>query len=252
VMGLHRLFWIPKDMAASQGVYLRYPAEEFYAILALESHRNQTILVGEDLGTVPPEVRPAMRRHGLYRMYVSYYELTPEGRQGLRPVPPNALASINTHDMPPFAAFWQGLDISDWQELGLGSAAEAQQELLARQTLKADLVSFLREFHSAPLPKKEVGRNSLSQREPQLAVDAPEVLMAILAFLGASRAWAVVVNLEDLWLETQPQNVPGTSQERPNWRRKAPYGLEQFSRLPQVLEILHEVNRLRKPRGSLG
>ena len=77
LMGLHRFFWIPQGMEAKEGVYVRYPAEEQYAVFTLESNRHKTILVGEDLGTVPPEVPPAMARHQFHRMFIVQYELNP-------------------------------------------------------------------------------------------------------------------------------------------------------------------------------
>ncbi|MFH1646891.1 MAG: 4-alpha-glucanotransferase, partial [Chloroflexota bacterium] len=110
VMGLHRRYWIPAGMKASQGAYVRYRADELYAILAIESHRYKNIIVGEDLGTVPGYIRAAMGRHRLHRTYVLYYELA-DASSNLGKMPRQAVASLNTHDMPPFAAFWQGNDI---------------------------------------------------------------------------------------------------------------------------------------------
>jgi len=230
VMGLHRLFWIPKGMETSQGIYVRYPAEELYAIIALESQRNKAIVVGEDLGTVPPEVRPAMARHGLYRTYVVQYELCSNPAMACRRVPSDAVASLNTHDMPPFAAFWHGLDIQDRRETGLLDRADAEREMKLRQVNKASLLRFLQR-------KGWIDTSS---------ANAEAALSAILAFFGASRARVVLVNLEDLWLETQPQNVPGTGERRPNWRRKTRYPFETWCQLPQVLDALGKVDRVRK------
>jgi 4-alpha-glucanotransferase len=144
VMSLHRLFCIPLGMAPSQGVYLRYPAQEFYAILSLESHRQQAGIVGEDLGTVPREVRAAMGRHGLSRMYVVYFNLSAEGEhRGLTPVPRGALASVNTHDLPPFAAFYRGEDIVDRVEPGHQSGDTAAQAQEIREGQILALRSFL-------------------------------------------------------------------------------------------------------------
>lgn len=207
VMALHRLFWIPRGFPAEAGVYVRYPAEEFYAILALESRRHETLVVGEDLGTVPRYVRRAMGRHGLRRMYVGQLEFDP--RYGRLPaVPARCLASLNTHDMPPFAAFW---------------AARDPEERIV-------LADFLR-------------------REGWLAPgeeDLGEILRACLRYLAASRAEVLMLNLEDLWLETAPQNRPGTGPEEPNWRHKARYALEDLPEVPGVPEILREVDRWRK------
>ena len=231
VMSLHRLFWIPKGMEARQGLYVRYPDEEFYSILALESHRNNAIIVGEDLGTVPPEVRPAMTRHGLQRMFIVQYELNPDSHNALPSAAPDMVASVNTHDMLPFAAFWQGRDVQERIKQGLLDEAAASLEETSRHTIKEALASFLRYV----------------DRSTELASsDTFAMLKAVLSFLSASPAHIVLVNLEDLWLETESQNVPGTQDEYLNWRRKARYSFETFSQLPQVVNILHEIDYIRK------
>jgi len=230
VMGFHRLFWIPNGLETGQGVYVRYHEEELYAILALESHRHQAIVVGEDLGTVPPEVRPAMRRHGLHRMYVLQYEVVTNHQRALRPVPYNAVASLNTHDMFPFAAFWEGLDIKEQAGMGLLDKLEVRSKIGVRQAIKEALVTFLQ------------GRGWI--KEP--VVDTSAILKACLSFLSASQARVLLVNLEDLWRETQPQNIPSTKEEYPNWRRKARYSLEEFCQMPQVIDTLRIIDHLRR------
>ena len=127
VMGLHRLFWIPKGRDTSQGVYVRYPAEELYAILSIESQRNKVCIIGEDLGIVPSYVRPAMVRHGIQRMHVLQYALPTQPDRQLQRVPAHSVASVNTHDMAPFAAFWQGLEQQERIELGLLDSADVRQ-----------------------------------------------------------------------------------------------------------------------------
>jgi len=208
VMGLHRLFWVPRGLGAQNGVYVRYRAREFYAVLALESHRYRTLIVGEDLGVVPGYVRKAMARHRVQRMYVLPFEHTPESRRRFNAVPADSLAALNTHDMPPFAGDW------------------FQKE-------NVEQVALCLSLHH--------------QGWPVVPPDEPgAVLRACLANLAASRARILLVNLEDLWLEKRPQNVPGTGVERGNWRRKARYSFEEFSREPGILEILGEINALRK------
>jgi 4-alpha-glucanotransferase len=234
VMGLHRLFWVPHGMEAAEGTYVRYPAEELYAVLVLESRRYRARVVGEDLGTVAPYVRPAMARHGLGRLFVTQFSLSPEPSRPLAPVPRGALASLNTHDMPPFAAFWEDKDIEDRAALGLFNAKGRRREEEQRRRLKEALEPFLRR------------RGWLSSP----AAGTREVLAACLAHLAASSARAVVVNLEDLWLETLPQNVPGTWTERPNWKRKARHSFEEFRAMPGVAEILRIVDGLRRGRGK--
>jgi 4-alpha-glucanotransferase len=232
VMGLHRFFCVPRGMTAQEGTYVRYPAEELYAILSLESHRNRSRIVGEDLGTVPPYVRPAMARHGLSRMFVVQFGLSPDPVKALRPVPAGSLGCLNTHDMPTFASFWEGQDIHDRIALGLLDEQGRREEWEKRSRAKNALEAFLRR-------KGWLGDE---------AARTQAVLAACLSFLAASRAGVVIANLEDLYLETEPQNVPGTWKERPNWRRKAMHGFEEIREMPQVIRILREVDRLRKER----
>lgn len=229
VMGLHRLFWIPKGLDAGEGVYVRYPSEELYAILSVESHRHRTLIVGENLGTVPSYVNPAMSRHCIHSMYVVHYELATNAGKSIRAVPRDSVASLNTHDMPPFAAFWTDLDIDERCRLGLLTDAAARKERKTRRGEKNALTRFLQ-------------RKGLV---PRASGDAGPVCRAILRLLGASSARLLLVNLEDLWLETRPQNVPGTWREYPNWQRKARHSLEEFRQMPQVVETLREVDRLR-------
>ncbi|TVP45611.1 MAG: 4-alpha-glucanotransferase [Gemmatimonadales bacterium] len=206
VMALHRLFWIPDGMPASEGVYVRYPAEELYAILALESSRAACSVVGEDLGTVPAEVPEAMTRNGLLRMYVLPFELDPEA--GARPVLPEAQVSLNTHDMPTFAAFLKELD---------PGALETLRRRLAAEGHLPDAAS----------------------------VDPLELLHACLRMLADSPARLLLVNLEDLWLEERPQNVPGTGHEGGSWTRRARYALGDLDNVPEVRAALAEIRRLR-------
>src|SRR6185295_6814226 len=99
VMGLHRFFWIPNELTGDKGVYVKYPAEELWAILSLESHRYQAGIVGENLGIVPPAVNAAMARHDIRKMYVVQYEVMNEPEKpGLPPPPAKCVASLNTHD----------------------------------------------------------------------------------------------------------------------------------------------------------
>jgi 4-alpha-glucanotransferase len=237
VMGLHRLFWIPKGFPATEGVYVRYSPEELYAILSLESHRHRVQLVGEDLGTVPPSVRRSMGRHNISGMYVIQYEATSELQDELRPITHDYLGSLNTHDMPPFAAVWYGLDLPSPQGLAPADAALVRQMHEHRQGLKAMMVALLRAGGWLTVGSSR----------------AEVILRGLLAHLAASPAGLVMINLEDLWLERRPQNIPGTGPERPNWRRQARYSFEEFSASKAVLATLRLINRLRgEMRGERG
>lgn len=234
VMGLHRLYWVPRGVPASHGAYVSYPAEELYAVLSIESHKHRATIVGENLGTVPPEVNKSLSRHGIREMFVSQYEVKPHPHTAFRRIPKMSVASLNTHDMPTFQAFLQGLDIMDRHDLGLLNQADLNREQRLRNRIRRSFIKLL-------LPAG-------SFKETSQHVEG--LLRASLAHLSASSTELVLVNLEDLWREVQSQNVPGTTCERVNWRRKARLSIDQLSHDPgvrQFLGIVHSArNRDRK------
>lgn len=234
VMALHRLFWIPDGFPATAGAYVRYPKEELYAILCLESHRRGAVLVGEDLGTVHPEVRAELRRRGLLRMFVTQTEVKPRRTPAVRPIPARAQASLNTHDMFPFRAFWEGNDIPTRVRVGILPAGMADAERSDRVATRNALTDHLRDL------------GHLARARPSYE----EALDAALRHLAASPARLVLVNLEDLWGETDPQNIPGTTDEHPNWRRRARVPLPRARMREDILGRLEEVDRLRREGGS--
>jgi 4-alpha-glucanotransferase len=222
VMGLHRLYWVPRGFEARQGTYVNYPAAELHAIFNLESHRSRTRLVGENLGTVPPAVNESMARHGLREMFVVQFQEHPDPKAALSPPPALCVASLNTHDTPTFAGHWRGDDLMESVRLGLMPRKELKAAKQKREKLKAALIQFLR------------AQGLLKKRESGPA----EVLRALYAWLKSTRSEIVLLNLEDLWLEERPQNVPGTSTERPNWRRKAKLSLEQISQDAKIRQLI--------------
>ncbi len=236
VMSLHRLFLIPEGRDPTGGVYVRYRAEELYAIVALESHRAGALIVGEDLGTVPGYVRRAMARHRVHRTYVLQYSLDLEPMQALTAVPANSLASLNTHDMAPFTAFWEGRDIEERLSIGLLDEADQAAERKQRAAVKEALAAAL----------ENLGR--LPDHVP--APSGSQVAAGCLAQLSVSDARIAIANLEDLWGETGSQNVPGTTQEQyPNWRQRARHGLETFRSLPEVSDTLRRMDLERRGEG---
>lgn len=234
VMSLHRLYWVPAGTDGRSGVYVRYRPEETYAVLALEAERAGAVLVGEDLGTVPAEVRPAMARHGIARTFALQRAVSAAPRRALASVPPGSFASFNTHDHPTFAGFWRGLDVDDRVTLGMLDAAGERRERLRRMRARTGLIADLRARGHA------LGRGSSEST----------IYTAALCALGASRARAVIVNLEDLWGETRPQNVPNTTVERPNWRRRARRDLATVARSPKVAAALAALDRSRRKEAT--
>jgi 4-alpha-glucanotransferase len=226
MMGLHRFFWVPQGLGPRQGVYVRYPADELYAVYSLESNRHRTVLVGEDLGTVPDYVRPAMARHNVHRLYVGQFEMQPNWDGALNPPSQGAVASMNTHDTPTFAGFWRGIDIEECRAMGLFDDPGARHERERRETIRNAVVSYLRRLGL-------LGNDA----------EVPAVLRACLEQMARGPVQVVLANLEDLWQATEPQNVPGTWHEKPNWRRKALHPIEAFDRVPGLRDTLLALHR---------
>ncbi|HET9441068.1 MAG TPA: 4-alpha-glucanotransferase [Longimicrobiales bacterium] len=237
VMSLHRLFFVPAGYEATDGVYVRYPEDELYAVLTIESQRHGSAVVGEDLGTVPAEVRRSMKQHGVKRMYVVQFEAH-TGDPPIEPVPGGAVVSLNTHDMPPFAAFWHGRDAELRQEMGLLDAAEVKLQHQRRDQLARALSSHLRAVGALD--------GNLRDRVFNTRLEAPQALPALLDWMARSPADISLINLEDLWLEEEPQNVPGTSHEKPNWRRRMRYTLQEIMSHEEIAGLLDRMNAARQ------
>jgi 4-alpha-glucanotransferase len=241
VMGLHRAFVLPGGGRPGDGVYLRYRSEELYAVLSLESHRARggegAMIVGEDLGTVPGYIRREMASHGVYRCYVAQFSIGDRRGQGLHPVGADTFASINTHDVAPFAAWWKDLDLVEDRRLGLMSAEETAALAAQRTAQRQNLVEAL------------AADGLLSELAQSGAVAEEEILDAWQVWLARSPARAVVVSLEDQWGETAAQNVPGTTDQHPNWRGRSPYPLETICSMAQVVGRLANVNNARIQAG---
>jgi 4-alpha-glucanotransferase len=233
VMGLHRIFCVPWAFGATGGTYIRQPADDLWAIVCLESHRNRCRVVGEDLGTVPPEVRERMERHRAQRMYVAQFELEPQPEAALRPIPPHASVSVNTHDTPSFMGFWEHRDIVERAERNITHADATQWEHDQRNARHHALIHTLQQ------------RGRLGPEPGPM-----DVLVGLLSELAESHAPLLLINLEDLWLEPEPQNVPGTKDERPNWCRRMRIDVEQIEQGPELTELFAAIDRLRKADGS--
>ena len=200
VMGLHRLYFVPDGMEATEGTYVRYRADEQFAVVAIESSRAGCLVVGEDLGTVPDEVRAAMDRHRVLRSYVAEFCLPDHPDQDLALPDPRMVATVDTHDTLPFAAYLADPDRRAQVHAALGRGGW-------REAVDSD-------------------QSELSE------------LAALLELLADSDAPAVLVSLDDLVARVEPQNVPGTGPERPNWVLRLPSTLAELAADPAIAELL--------------
>jgi 4-alpha-glucanotransferase len=228
VMRFFRLFWIPDGREALEGTYVHDRNEDLLGILALESVRNQVLIVGEDLGTVPDEVREALHRFGILSYRLLYFEQDRNGRPR-KPdeYPRDALVSATTHDLPTLAGFWLGRDIEARLNAGLLPDDATYRHMLAERTReKQKMLDVLMELKLLP------------DWFPRNANDVPELTgelhNAIVGFLASTPSKLMVLNQEDLLKETEQQNLPGSTAEYPNWRRKMRCTVEELWESPEV------------------
>lgn len=216
VMQLHRLWWVPDGLGAAEGAYVTQPAEELAAVLAIESHLGACVIVGEDLGTVPDEVRTQLAEHTVAGMYVAQFEQPSWPGAELRDPPRGCVASVGTHDTPPFAAWARALESTRRADRSGGEPGSAGERAAQLDNLVAGFE------RTGSIEVGRWGRPSADDLAslPSEFVDALHA--ALVWRLGASDAACVLVALDDLAGVTSPQNVPGTPSDRPNWVMRLP------------------------------
>jgi (1->4)-alpha-D-glucan 1-alpha-D-glucosylmutase len=205
VIGLMRLYCIPTSNPQG-GAYLQFPFDDLARIVALESHRNRCLIVGEDLGTLPAGARKKLAAYG----FLSYRLLWFEHKKGkfspAEKYPEQALVALSTHDLPTLAGYWSGADIGVRQSLGLLREEQAAQALADRQRERNGLIGLLQQ--SGP------------------TADPP--FIALHRMLATAPSRLMLVQLEDLLAVVEQANMPATTTQHPNWRRKLPLGIEEI------------------------
>ncbi len=224
IMAWTRLYWIPHGFGLHQGTYVSYPAEELFAILALESNLHRCEVVGENLGTVPPEIGEALPRHRIWGMYLAMFQAS----SGREVAPPTAadMALVGTHDTPTFAGWLEGNDIADRVRYGLLAEPAAP----------------------AAHAERTQATHWLAEQVGSRLEDPRAFLGTLLEWLGRSDSPLVVPWFEDLWLEGVAVNLPGTpSSVRPNWQRPMRRLLDQIFTDAEVDRLLRRLHRARNP-----
>jgi (1->4)-alpha-D-glucan 1-alpha-D-glucosylmutase len=222
-MGLLRLYWVPSGARAAHGAYVRYPLEDLLGLLALESERHRCLVIGEDLGTVPDEARAALGADDVLSYRVLLFERDAGG--DFKPpaqYPEAALATASTHDLPTLAGWWEGHDIALRAAHGhLGPHADASGERAARIGDRGRLLAALARAGLLPAGTP-VDPGAVPALTPALAD-------ALQTYLARTPCALFVVQPEDVFGVIEQANLPGTTSEHPNWRRKLPVPLEQFA-----------------------
>lgn len=222
VMGLMRLFWIPAGASALQGGYVQYALDELMAIVTLESQRNACLVVGEDLGTVPEEVRTALGRAGVLSYRLLYFERNHDGMfKAPADFPREALVAVSTHDLATLSGWWAGSDLTLRESLGLYPSEQLRDA--QRWARAEDRPRLLRALEKEGLLPAGCPTDAAA-----LPVMTPELARAIHAYLARTPSRLMVVQLEDLLGVGEQANLPGTVTEHPNWLRKLPVDLEEM------------------------
>ena len=229
-MSLMRLFWIPHGGRPAEGAYVSYPFDDMLAIVCRESVRAHCMVIGEDLGTVPPGFRDKMAANNILSYRILLFER--DGSGGFLPpeaYPELALAATGTHDLPPLAGWLEGDDITLHERLGLIDAETARQTRLSRESGTAQLRAAL------------VASGDLREVSP----DTESVVLGAYRYLARSPARIVMLQIEDALGERTPVNIPGTNLEYPNWRRKLRDELETIATDPRLERFARALRELR-------
>ncbi|GAA4996691.1 4-alpha-glucanotransferase [Actinopolymorpha pittospori] len=214
VMGLFRLWWIAAGESPADGAYVRYPAEDLLALMALESQRSGAVVVGEDLGTVEEGVRPMLAERDILSYRLLWFEEDDPSTW-----PPTSMAAVTTHDLPTVAGLWDGSDLQTQRRLGLNPNERSTAAIQARLAA------------TGPLAPDATGAEAVVAAY-QLLARAPSVMLT--------------ATLEDAAVEAERPNIPGADDLRPNWSLALPVTLDELRTSPtaaRIGDVLTEATR---------
>ena len=239
VMSVLRLWWIPYGETADHGAYVQYPVDALLSILALESKRHRCMVIGEDLGTVPVEIVGKLRKSGVYSYKVLYFENDSEKTfRAPKAYPEQSMAVATTHDLPTLRGYWESGDLTLGNALGLYPDADVLRGLYQdRELAKQGLLDALHKYGA--LPKRAGHKASLMSMTSTLS-------RGMQRYIADSNSALLGLQPED-WLQmSAPVNIPGTSTEYPNWRRKLTTTLEAMFADESVNKLIKDLDKRRK------
>jgi 4-alpha-glucanotransferase len=223
-----RLYWVPQGVSADAGCYVRYRFDDLLGIVALESHRARCMVIGEDLGTVPSEIRTALADARVLSYRLAIFEM--EGPSHYKPpqhYPHGATVTVSTHDLATLAGYWRAIDIDVRDSLALFPDAAVAAEVRAQRLRdRAGLIAALKREGLLP-PDHPDDTGELT----------PAIVEALHVFLARTPSLVFSVDLADLIGEIAQVNVPGTTYQHPNWRRKIDPPVEAIATDPVVARI---------------
>jgi 4-alpha-glucanotransferase len=235
VMSLFRLWWVAAGYSPTEGAYVHYPLQQLLSVLCLESARSACVVVGEDLGVVPDEMRRAMPECGLYHYKVLLFEKLDGRFRRPDEYVRQALATVTTHDMPTLRSYWEGRDIELRRRLNLYPSADIESDVIRERE------------HDRELLLEALREQGLNPAQPATPFDAfsAELAHALHLYLARSATTLVALQIEDLLGETLPVNVPGTDREYPNWQRKISADIEEVAARADLAAYLDEIRLAR-------
>jgi 4-alpha-glucanotransferase len=229
---LQHLYWVPQGNSPADGAYVQYPFDDLAGILALESWRNRCLVIGEDLGTVPAGFREKLIEGSILSYRVVYFEQDPDSAEFIAPdrYPALALATIGSHDLATLKGWWTMEDVAIHERHGLyPDPAEGRRQRDRRTKEKAGLLAALRQ----------------QQLDPGSGEDFQQLSQAVHAFLARSSAAIAMVQMVNLTGEVAQVNLPATTTEHPNWRRRLSMTLEEIRVSPEIAAVVELVRRER-------
>ncbi|TYK66118.1 4-alpha-glucanotransferase [Colwellia echini] len=238
ILGLMRQYWVAPGMGADEGVYISFPWDDILRIIALESRRNNCVVIGEDLGNVPDGFSETIQNAGLLSFKVLFFERWDSGLFK-RPdnFPEQSIVTIATHDTATLTGWWQGRDLEWREQLDLypnETAGQADRD--SRVGERKNLIAALNDLHVIDMNKA-----------PQLipAVMNTELSMAVQKYLAMSPSHLQLIPIEDMLEIAEQVNIPGTIDEHPNWLQKLPVLLEDFWQTDSMTDIVNAINAIR-------
>ncbi|MBF0784833.1 4-alpha-glucanotransferase [Muribacter muris] len=233
ILGFVRMWWVAKGESAKNGAYVQYPLEDLLSILALESQRHRCLIIAEALGTVPKGMLESLAAKGILAYNIFYFEYDQHGSKPLAHYPYSAMTTLSTHDLPTVKGYWQGYDFELGQKFGVYPNEKVLEILKrTRRHNKADI------------------RRAVEQSGQPLEADSDNVSQTfnhqLQSYVAATNSALFGTQPED-WLNMlEPVNIPGTSTEYPNWRRKLSKTTADIFADPAIQTLLAEIEQKRK------
>lgn len=238
VMSLMRLYVIPDD--AEDGTYIYYNFADMLGLVALESHLNRCMVVGESIGNVPDGFVEKLHARGVYSLSVLWAERW--GGNGPFKSPNDyaqkAFCSVGTHDMAPLKMRWFGYDIETMYQLKMIDETERRNMYKDREIERYQLLCALDAAGVWPQDAPRQGDCLFGEGYPNGIMEAVE------GFVSGSRCDVFLAQLEDIFGVTKLQNLPGTDRDKhPNWRRKLPVKIEDYETNHDFVRAMQAINR---------